>query len=409
MRFLLLSARKDLLRIRRDPFGLLTWLGIPMLIGLLMVTIFGRSGQSRAPQGLLLIADLDNSFLSSFVPRMYTQGSLGQMLTIQQTPIEEGRRKIGAGEASALLVIPKGFGAAVLRNDKIQLELVTNPAQTILPAIIQETTAVLVDGVWYLQQALGNDLRQFTALTGAPTDAQISAGSVGIGRRINALGRYLDPPLIQLDTQVIAAKPGPSFDMASAMFPIMVFMAVIFLAFGHGADIWKEKGQGTLRRLAVTPASVGGFLGGKLLALGAVYALLGIAAQIAGAFFLPRAPHQPVLAVVWVAATGCGFYLLLLLVTSLVNSERAATTLGNFVVMILAMVGGCFFPFEAMPAFLARIGRLTPNGWAVSRYKEIVTGQTNVLALAPALASMAAAIAAMYLLAWWRTRRKFMA
>ena len=67
MRLVFRCALKDLRRMRRDPVALGVWLGIPLLVGLTMVALFGR--QEPKPQGLLLIADQDGTFVSSFLAR----------------------------------------------------------------------------------------------------------------------------------------------------------------------------------------------------------------------------------------------------------------------------------------------------------------------------------------------------
>lgn len=406
MRLILLSARKDLRRIRRDPIGLATWIGIPLLVGIILVALFGR-GEPPKPRGLVLIADQDNSLISSFLANAYTQGKLGEMLTVQRVPLEEGRRRIGTGDASALLVIPKGFGQAVLRNQPAQLQLVTNPAQYILPGIVREVTSSLLEGAWYLQQLIGDELNQFAGRDTAPPDALVASFSVKVSRLASGLRRYVDPPLINVATQVVEPNPGRRFSMSAAMFPSIMYMAVLFLAFGFGGDIWKEKLGGTLRRLAVTPGSVTGFLGGKVLALGVVYAFLGVAAVLAGAFLVGTDVRNPAVAVLWIAASGTGFYLLSVVLSTLATGPRAANMLGNLVLMLLGMLGGCFFPFEIMPEFLARIGRLTPNGWALLRFREILSGEASAGGLVLAFGCLAVGAAVLFSLAAWRLRRRF--
>ncbi len=48
----------------------------------------------------------------------------------------------------------------------------------------------------------------------------------------------------------------------------------------------------------------------------------------------------------------------------------------------LMMVGGSFFPFEAMPAGMAFVGRMTPNGWALEQLKRILLGKVEITSLA---------------------------
>jgi len=87
------------------------------------------------------------------------------------------------------------------------------------------------------------------------------------------------------------------------------------------------------------------------------------------------------------------------------SSQRAAQVLGNLVIFPLALVGGCFFPLEIAPAWLASIGRRTPNGWAVTQFKAILSGALHPAQLAVALGALAAAGALAFLLALRSLRR----
>jgi ABC-2 type transport system permease protein len=405
MRLVFHCALKDLRRMWRDPLALGLWLGIPLLVGLTMVALFGR--QEPTPQGLLLIADQDGAFVSSFLARAYTQGKLGEMITVRNVKLEDGRVQIGRGEASALLVIPKGFSNAVLRNEPVKLELVTNPSQAILPNMIQEITEVLVDGAWYLHQFIGDDLRRVTDLRGEPPDQFIAAFSVKINHLIDDYRRYIDPPAIEVASEVVQQNPAGSGSVALLMFPGIVFMAVMFLAFGSSGDIWKEKLQGTLRRLVVTPGSVVHFLAGKVLALSAILSLVGVIALLTGRLVLGIQIHNMALVVLWVAASGSGLYLLMLGLHTSVGNQRAGAVLANIVVMVLMMLGGSFFPFEIMPGFLARIGRLTPNGWALLRLSDLLTGRASAASVLLAFAAVIAVNGMLFVLVARRLRRSF--
>jgi hypothetical protein len=59
MHFLAISLRKDWARVRRDPSSLLTAMGIPVVLAVLMSLVFGRD--PVVPRGRLLVADEDHS------------------------------------------------------------------------------------------------------------------------------------------------------------------------------------------------------------------------------------------------------------------------------------------------------------------------------------------------------------
>ena len=65
---------------------------------------------------------------------------------------------------------------------------------------------------------------------------------------------------------------------------------------------------------------------------------------------------------------------------------------GASVVISILFLGGSFFPFEAMPDWLAAIGRWTPNGWAMLQFKAILGGGATAAGLLPAAAGLLAAL-----------------
>lgn len=405
MRFVFLSALKDLRRMRHDPMALATWIGSPLLIALLLTAFFGH--EQPKPHGLVLIADQDKSFLSAAVMHVYTQDSLGEMLSVQQVPFEEGRRRINSGDCSALVVIPKGFSRAVLGTQQAKLQLITNPSQSILPEIVESVTSILVEGVWRLQQLMGDDLKQFTG-DGPPSDESIADSSVRYSHLFRDFDRYLDPLLIDVEVEVSEENPGRrQINLGAAMFPSITFMAVLFLAAGLAADIWKEQMAGTLRHVVVTPGSVAGFLGGKFLALWTVFVFIGIVSLLAGKILIRAEIHSAILAVLWIGICGAALYMLFVLLHTMFPNPRAATMLSTLLMMIFGMLGGSFFPFEIMPQSLANIGRWMPNGWALLRFRDILGGQADPLKLVAAFGIVIGISALLFALAARRLRRKF--
>jgi ABC-type multidrug transport system permease subunit len=71
------------------------------------------------------------------------------------------------------------------------------------------------------------------------------------------------------------------------------------------------------------------------------------------------------------------------------------------------MLGGSFFPFEIMPAWLARIGRFTPNGWALEQLKAVLRDAVEPVQLALALVGVVLVGALAFLISMRRLRRAF--
>jgi len=404
MRFLWISVRKDWSRVRRDPFSLATSLAIPLILAVMMSLVFGR-GQAL-PQGRLLVADEDDTVVSNLLLGAFTRDPLGKMLLVEKVAQADGRARINRGDGSALLIIPTGLQDAFLRNRPFQLQLFTNPSQKILPQIVQQSLSIMVDGGFYLQQVAADQLRAFDT-SHAPADALIASISVSVNHVVANLRRYLYPPAIDLETEVVADR-AESRSFAAMFLPSMIFMGLLFIANSMALDIWKERLMGTLRRLAVSPAPLGTFLAGRLIFVATVFALAALLGLVAsrGLAGVPVA-NLPA-AVMWLTFAGAALFLMLLVVALMASTARASNVLGNLIVFPLAMIGGCFFPFEWMPAWMARIGRLTPNGWAITRFQAILSGEIDARQLAVAVAALAAVGVVMFFVALRRLRSGFL-
>jgi len=399
MRFVLTSTVKDLRRIRRDPVTLLTWLGIPTFIAIILVVIFGR-GDAR-PNGKLLIVDEDQGIGATLLAGAFSQGALSNMISIEKVEREDGRRRINKGDASALLIIPKNFSIALLEGKAANLQLVRNPAQRILPDIIEEVLSMLTDAAFYVQMVAGPQLREAAAMT-APTDSSIAGISVKFNQAVIGTRKLLMPPLIQLETKVIEEKTDKPGGFAALMLPGMLYMAVFFIAGGLATDLWRERTFGALRRVATTPASFGAFLAGKLIATFLVLLLVGVFGLTVAHFLADLRVANFPLAVLWIAVSGCGLYLFMMLLQSLASTERVASMLSNFVLLPLTMLGGSFFPFDLMPKGFAQIGRLTPNGWSVTELQKILEG---AMVTPAAFGAVILFVVAGWLVVGWRVRR----
>ena len=369
MRFVLTSLRKDLARWRRDWPAVVIWVAIPLMIGGLITAMM--DGNVR-PQGVLLLVDEDESFLSELIVGAYTAGELGEMITVEKTGHEEGFARVNDGEASGLLVIPEGFADAFLESQPVTLTLRTNPAQTILPGIIQNVTEVLLDAGFYAHQLFGDEIGAITSMTEEPSDAQVAALALAIRHKIDSVAPRLFPPLIDIE---IVAPPAeePSTSLALLFMPGIVMMAVIFSANGLSNDFWQERELGTLRRLVCAPADLIGFTVGKALASAVVIGFVaGLTLALAFAYHGIPWSELPS-SLVWITLSGVAFFAGFSTLQMLFSTRKAAGIFSTALVFPLLMAGGSFFPLAVMPGWMAAIGRASPNGAVAERLTAEIT------------------------------------
>jgi ABC-type multidrug transport system permease subunit len=390
VRFVLATARKDLQRIRRDWPALLLWMGIPLMVGGLLVLMFGGDANPRAE---LLVVDRDQSLAGRLVIGAFQQGELAEIVDVEAVELDEGRRRIEEGDASGLLVIPEGFGQALLDGEPARLELVTNPSETVLPGILEETLDVTLEGAEVLRRLFDEPIDRIaddSDAGGFPADSAVATIATAFNEVGERAGDWLLPPAIELET--VSLAEAEEFDFGRAFFPGMLILAVLFMATGLSTDIWADRRLGTLRRAVTTPHGATAIVAGKWLAGGAALALVSAVGLAAGRWLFGIELANPVLAFLWLALVGLGLLALFTVIQLLPRSERAANVLVNAITLPMAMLGGSFFPFEAMPDWMVAVGTSTPNGWALVRLRAILDGAAEPQVLAASAGVVAAVV-----------------
>lgn len=413
MRELMLVAGKDLRRFLRDPVALALWLGVPLLIGALFLLALGGSS-GPAPRVHLLVADEDDGFLSRLLLGGMTQDRLGEMFQVEKVQRELGQQRMDRGEASALVIVPEGFTKAVLQEKPTKLVLITNPSQQIGPKIVEQLLRILADVAFYAQQLIGPELRMITEEPPEGqslfSDAEIARQSVAINQTVRKLERYAFPPVIELETTAIKAEPDAAASGLPFLFhfvPGVLFMGLLFASQGLAGDLWQERESGMLRRVVASPLRVSRFLLGKFLASAVVLGGVSLILLAAGIAYFELPWQRLPLALAWATLAGLMLTAMMLLIQVLSTSRRGASFLGFALVMPLMLAGGSMFPFEAMPGWLAAIGRRTPNGWALQHLKAILLGSETPLELLVAIGIALAVTTALLLAASLRIERVF--
>ncbi len=374
MRFMLSTVLKDLARWRQDKSAILMWVGIPLLVGGLITSLMDGDGGGQ-PSGLLLIADQDASFISGLIVGTYSQGELGELITVEKVSLADGRERIDAGEASGLLIIPEGFGAALLDSTPVTLELKTNPSQTILPGIITEVTEVLLDAGFYANRMFAEEItliQESASDDQAPESAVVAAIAVAFNERIESAAPLLFPPALDLE---IAEPPAetPRVSLALLFMPGIIVMAIMFAASSLAEDYWAERELGTLRRLVFAPGRLLAFVAGKALAATVLITMLAAVVLMIGFAYHGVSWDRLPLSIAWIALSGLALYVWFGVMHLLSPNRRAASLVSSIVVFPLLMAGGSFFPLAALPDWIASIGRLTPNGFVADRLTTEIT------------------------------------
>jgi ABC-type multidrug transport system permease subunit len=385
-------VRKDLLRRRRSPLGVLALIAFPLIFSGMMALVFGGSG-AGIPRARLLLEDRDGSVAGGAVKAFLGADELRDFLEVVEVG-PEGRQRIDDGEASALLVLPADMTADLVAGRAVTLELVRNPAQGILPEIAEQVTAILADVLSIVTRLLRAQVESLGLESsiedlsiedlsledlGDLTDEDFGRLAVSLRRTLEAAGSFLETPPLTFETAILGAEEDEDGEEGGSR-PVNVFLFIlpgisVYALFLIGdqmmRDVLVESRLGTLARQLSAPVRAGEIVAGKVLVAALVAAaVLVVLAAIAG-LVAPRPVDLPafallsfalVLAITGFAAT----------IYSLVRTEGQGGTLSALLYLTLAFSGGSFFPFEDMPEAVRATAPVNPFYWGTRGFQRLL-------------------------------------
>jgi ABC-type multidrug transport system permease subunit len=404
-------ARHHLLRIFRNPGLILILLAVPVTLAVIEYAAFGPTVASgKLPPIKVLVVDEDKTLASGAVPQVFMAG--GPLEDMFETSVVADRSAARAlfqkNEASALVIVPKGFQDALLAGTRAELQFAPNPLQTFSPAVasaVLEVTVMIGNGI-HRQAAAPlqrlNDARTAGRPLTADDTAEIARGLFEAARRLSALTTVSN--LTVTAVRPTGHKEGPGADAKqffAFMFPGLVIFGVMFISQSLALRLLRDRVRGVERRLMMTPLSPRAQIAGAFLFMAAGLLLVLMLLMAVGAIvFGIELKNPPAL-----LALGTGFAIfasaLHLAIIAIARNERSASFIGSGLIMLLSLLGGTFFPAEQMPPFLRDIAYVMPNGAAQQGFVDVLAhGRTLAEAFGRiavtwgwALAMMAIAVA----------------
>jgi len=385
-------VRRDLNRHRRNPVRTALMFALPLVMAAIFALVFGGGGVEEITVEVLLW-DEDESLLSTLAQGAASAGDGGQQIDI--TPVgREGLAMMDKGEASALVHIPAGFTDDFLGGVPTTIEVIKSPAERFLPQVVEEGVGIGGSVLSAASRVFRPELAQIKSLMDGddfPADLVIAGLSTGINSRLSGLQSLLFPPAIALETVTLSPDDDETIDdvgILSVFLPGFAVMGVLFLAQSATRDILQDRESGLLRHLLTAPVAPGEYLIGKCLSVilvtAAGFSLMVIIGVFMGVSWGPPAAAAALIFATALAASGT-----LLLIMSLVGSERQGDALTTIVIITWSMLGGAFVPLSQMPSFLRPLSATTLVYWATDAFNTLILSGGGLADIVPNIAVLA--------------------
>lgn len=370
---------KELSHIRRDPFTIFFAFIIPAL----QLTIFGYAINVTIEHIPTVVFDLDGRTESRrLVEAMEATRTFKVVERVNDA--DTFRRRITSGQCKVGIQIPANYTERLLRREQADVQ-------------------VLIDG--------GDSQVATTALNAA----NLLVGQLSLGRA-RAFGESLQvAPARDVEGRLAApiqVRPRMLFnpDLKSSHFFVPGLVAIILqlvLVFMTSFSIVREREQGTLEQLFVTPVGRAGLLFGKLVpyAMMAFGELLIVLTLMVFVFGVPVHGSLALLVALStlfiVTVLGLG-----LLISTLASTQLQALQFSFLVMLPSVLLSGFMFPRSEMPLPIYLVGFLLPVTYFVEIVRGVVLRAADFRDLIPHVMGLAVCCAAILSLSLTRFRKQ---
>ncbi len=347
----LIIAAKDTRVLLKDRLGL----GFALLFPLIFVLGFSLALRNLGPGDERLsitVATQEEGGISRQIIELLAEDDI-----VDLTVMEYGAavRAVEDEDIGGFVAFPADFTSSLEEGRPTKLEVVAQIGDP-------EMEAALTGFASAVAAASSNTRIALQAI------AQI-AGEEALPQDMAAFGR--DSSLLRFETEQIG--PVEAFNASNFTVPGYLTMFVFFAAALAAEAITRERENHTLERLMANGARRESVVAGKY--LGSVYrgamqlAVLWGVGLVAFRIDLGFSPAAVILISVLMVLTSAAFGVML---AALVRTQASATSAAVLASLVLAPVGGCWWPLFITPEWMQTLARLTPHGWANSAFNKLM-------------------------------------
>jgi len=393
MRKIITIIWKDTLLRFSSRSELLFFLILPIFFTFILAGGTGNQGGDNRIH--LLVVDQAQSPLSAqIIAKLEKSGTVRPVvLTL------EAEGEFEARNASVLLVIPVDCDSETLRTGMIVLNLRQMPDNLNAQAAQRAVQAVLYQlgsAISIAKDAVitAEKVRPFTsdadrqayfdaALESAQTMLTAAPGRVNV-----VLGGTKDP--IEYD---------PRANSSAGQIITWVFIPLI----GISALFAYERQRGTLRRLLTTPTGKGTYLLGTILG-NVLWALVQMTLLMIFGVLVMKVNwvDDPAALDVMMTASALAAAALGTMLGTFVKTEGQASGLSIMLGMVMALLGGCWYPIELFPVVVRDLVKVLPTTWAMQGMLDILLRGQGVVGILPVAGILLGFAAVFFVIGIWR-------
>lgn len=364
MQKILAIAWKDALVRFSSRSELLFFIILPLVFTFILGGAFDPTGGDN--RIVVLVVDEDNSDLSQqLVDILATSTSVNPVVL----PRDEAESQFADEGALALLTIQAGFATTLQEGQPATLDLQTIPNNTNTLVIEQ----AIVTAAGQVDRALTVARQSLVEAEKIRPFSSPEARQVYFNEALTQAQTLLQDAPQRVSVSQSALVEEDEYDNTAHQSAGQLITWVFIPLLGTSGLFAYERSQGTLRRLLTTPTSKATYLSGVIMgqlgtAIIQMVLLVAFGVWVMGLNW----GNSPIALAMILFSFGLASVALGTTLGTFVKSEGQASGLSIMFGMVMAMLGGCWYPLEIFPEGVRTAVHVLPTTWAMQGMTNLV-------------------------------------
>jgi ABC-2 type transport system permease protein len=377
---------KDLKVFATDRLALFFFILFPFVFIVIFNFIMADIGVEDERLSLHLITQeppggLSYQLISSMETKDTTLLQTGEPEIIWDKDYAQAIKDVEDKKLNGFLAFPADFTQGVMMGYGTRLEVVINPIASSTRAALNGLASNIASQVG-AQQLASN-----IAVSMVVEERLVSGDVLNLGTEIQEIimapaNPTTQPPAVSFVTENIGEVEAGN--PANWVIPGYLVMFTFFAAAQSAAYIVRERQNNTLERLLASSATkesiLGGMFGGAV-AKGMIQIIVfWVVGVLVFKLDMGLSPLAVILLSVLMVLVSASFSIMLATFT---RTEKSSSALGVLVGLVLAPLGGCWWPLFITPQWMQFIAKLIPHGWATTGFNEVMVFGADFNAVVP--------------------------
>jgi ABC-2 type transport system permease protein len=369
-------------RLVRDPSTIFFVFVFPMLLILVLGASFGGGFEPK----VAVLNEGTGPFAQEIVDEIVGNDDFNGIIYDDRDQLLED---VERGSANIGVVVPADYDAQLASGEVAEVEFVGRLDQSVVQ-YRSTIEAIIADQSAVFRSARFVETEGLASFEDAVDSARlVAAGSPG--------------------TEVVRESTGESvfgddlgqFDLGA---PSNLILFVFLTSLAGSAALIYTRRLGVSRRMVSTPTSIGQILLGETGGRFAIAMIQGLFIMVGAAVAFEVRWGNLIAAsalLILIALVGAGGGMLM---GAIFDNDEQAGSMGVFIGLGLAALGGCMVPLEIFPDTMVKIAHLTPHAWGLDGFAELIRRGGTIADILPELAVLTGFAVVLLSLGTWRLR-----